>query len=59
MRATRIAQLAELKERVGHGGASQRAAEYILHVLEARHPAALRSHFAVAESAGHLTRDAA
>jgi len=59
MRASRIAQLAELKERVGHGGASQRAAEYILHVLEASQRPALRTHFAFADRAGQLSRDAA
>ena len=34
-RAARVAQLAELKERVGHGGASRRAADYMLDVLDA------------------------
>ena len=38
-RAARVAQLAELKERVGHGGASQRAADYMLDVLDRRPPA--------------------
>jgi lipid-A-disaccharide synthase len=34
-RAERVAQLAALKEKVGHGGASQRAADYILGILSA------------------------
>jgi lipid-A-disaccharide synthase len=44
-RTTRIGQLAELKERVGHGGASRRAADYILNELDARQRPALRTHF--------------
>jgi lipid-A-disaccharide synthase len=35
-RAAKVAQLAELKARVAHGGASARAAEYILNVLLGR-----------------------
>lgn len=31
----RVSQLAALKEQVGHGGASSRAADYMLHVLDA------------------------
>ena len=34
-RSARVAQLAELKEHVGHGGASQRAADYMLNELDA------------------------
>jgi lipid-A-disaccharide synthase len=45
LRAERVAQLAELKQRIAHGGASQRAAEYLLNVLDARRPAALRTHY--------------
>jgi lipid-A-disaccharide synthase len=44
-RVTRIAQLAKLKEEVGHGGASSRAAEYIVRALDARRPPKLRTHF--------------
>jgi len=44
-RTGRIGQLAELKERVGHGGASRRAADYMLDVLDARQRPALRTHF--------------
>jgi lipid-A-disaccharide synthase len=43
-RAVRISQLAELKARVGHGGASQRAADYMLKILDARPKPALRTH---------------
>lgn len=43
-RAARVAQLAELKDRVGHGGASQRAANYMLRVLDARQKPTLRTH---------------
>jgi lipid-A-disaccharide synthase len=42
-RATRVGQLAELKERVGHGGASGRAADYILDELASRRRKAVRS----------------
>lgn len=34
--AARVAQLAALKNQVGHGGASSRAADYMLHVLGAQ-----------------------
>lgn len=40
-----IARLAELKERVGHGGASRRAAEYILAHLPLQRTAVPRPHF--------------
>jgi lipid-A-disaccharide synthase len=58
-RANRVAQLAELNERVGHGGASQRAAEYILHALKTRQGSALRTHFPFVNAAQQLARDAA
>lgn len=44
-RAERVAQLAALKDQIGAGGASQRAAEYVLNVLEARRRPVLRTHF--------------
>lgn len=44
-RQARVAELAKLKERVGHGGASSRAAEYIIHALDARRQPRLRTHF--------------
>jgi lipid-A-disaccharide synthase len=42
-RAARVGQLAELKERVGHGGASSRAADYILDALAMRQRKSLRT----------------
>jgi hypothetical protein len=53
-----VAQLAELKERVGHGGASLRAADYILQTLSAQQKGALRTHYPFAARAGSA-RDAA
>jgi lipid-A-disaccharide synthase len=58
-RAERAAQLTALKERVGHGGASCRAADYILHVLESRRPVPLRTHYPFAEQTHPAVRDAA
>jgi len=43
-RACLVAKMAELKERVGQGGASLRAAEYILAALENRSRPVLRTH---------------
>jgi lipid-A-disaccharide synthase len=43
-RATRISQLTKLKERVGHGGASVRAADYLLNTLDSRRRPVLRTH---------------
>ncbi len=51
-----VAELAKLKARVAHGGASRAAAEYILRVLDQRDRAVPRPHFrpgmAVASSGG-------
>src|SRR4051812_44949495 len=58
-RESRVVQMRELKERVGHGGASHRAADYILHVLETLRRPALRTHFPFREPAELLDRDAA
>jgi lipid A disaccharide synthetase len=44
-RTARVAQLAQLKEHVGHGGASRRAAGYILDALAAYRRPALRTHY--------------
>jgi lipid-A-disaccharide synthase len=44
-RAARVAALARLKAEVGHGGASTRAAEYILEKLAARPRTVPRPHF--------------
>ena len=54
----RVAQLAELKERVGHGGASRRAADYMLDVLDARQPAGAADALSV-RRAGRRKRSAA
>ena len=59
-RTERIAQLAALKEVVGHGGASRRAADYILHELDrAARPAVLRTHFPFAARLEEASRGAA
>ena len=44
-REARVAELAQLKARVGHGGASSRAAEYILKILADRPQVVPRPHF--------------
>ncbi len=44
-RTARVAQLADLKEHVGHGGASCRAADYILNTLDSRRRSPLRTHY--------------
>ena len=44
-RSARIAQLNALKDKVAHGGASSRAAQYILDVLAKRHPPVPKPHF--------------
>jgi lipid-A-disaccharide synthase len=58
-RAARVAQLAELKERVGHGGASLRAADYMLHILNSRRKPALRAHYPFAAATPDAAREAA
>jgi lipid-A-disaccharide synthase len=58
-RSERIAQLAELKEQVGHGGASQRAADYLLNVLDAGRRPVLRTHYPFADRRSVAARDAA
>jgi lipid-A-disaccharide synthase len=58
-RATRVAQLTELKERVGHGGASCRAADYMLDVLDSSQRPALRTHHAFEAPPEETVRGAA
>jgi lipid-A-disaccharide synthase len=59
-RSERVAQLAALKDVVGHGGASHRAADYILHELDrASHQPALRTHFPFAARLEEAGRGAA
>jgi lipid-A-disaccharide synthase len=59
MRAARVGQLAELKERVGHGGASRQAADYIVDALDSRRQPVLRTHFPFAERMDEVVRGAA
>ncbi len=58
-RAERVAQLAALKEQIGAGGASQRAAEYMLDVLDARRQPVLRTHYPFATQFEQAVRGAA
>jgi len=58
-RAARVGQLAELKERVGHGGASHRAADYLLDVLDGRTHPILRTHYPFATDVETAVRGAA
>jgi lipid-A-disaccharide synthase len=58
-RDRRVRELTGLRERVGHGGASHRAADYILSVLEARRPPALRTHYLFATGSEEAIRGAA
>jgi lipid-A-disaccharide synthase len=58
-RAARVAQLAELKQRVGHGGASCCASDYMLKVLDSRELPALQTHHSFAATAAEAVRDAA
>ena len=58
-RAARIAELTALKDRVGHGGASSRAAEYMLNTLDASCRPALRTHYSFAAAPEKEVRDAA
>jgi lipid-A-disaccharide synthase len=58
-RAETVSQLAELKKRVGHGGASRQAATYLIEVLDGRHRPALRTNFPFAERIAEAVRGAA
>jgi lipid-A-disaccharide synthase len=58
-RAVRVDQLAKLKGRVGHGGASHRAVDYLLGVLEARQRPVLKTHHPFADRRHEATRGAA
>jgi lipid-A-disaccharide synthase len=58
-RLSRVAELAELRDRVGHGGASSRAANYVLDVLATRRPPVLRTHFAFETRLEEAARGAA
>jgi lipid-A-disaccharide synthase len=58
-RAARVSQLAELKERVGYGGASRRAADYLVAEFEKRSRPVLRTHFLFAAQSDAAARGAA
>jgi lipid-A-disaccharide synthase len=58
-RAARAYQLAALKEQVGHGGASSQAADYMINALDARRPAALRTHQSFVPLHAPIVREAA
>jgi lipid-A-disaccharide synthase len=49
-RTRRVSELAGLKQRVGHGGASLRAADYMLQVLDSRRKVVLRTHYPFAQT---------
>jgi lipid-A-disaccharide synthase len=60
VRDARIAQLAALKEQVGYGGASKRAADYMLAELDSvGQPRMLRTHFPFATGLEEASRGAA
>jgi lipid-A-disaccharide synthase len=58
-RAACITQMTNLKQRVGHGGASRRAAEYLLNVMDARRRPDLKTHFPFAAGREEAARGAA
>ena len=58
-RAARVSQLAAVKERVGNGGASCRAAEYLLAELDSRTKTALKTHFPFGDQQANEVRGAA
>jgi hypothetical protein len=58
-REARVWQLAELKERVGYGGASRRAADYLIAQLEKRRRPTLHTHFPFAGQLDTASRGAA
>jgi lipid-A-disaccharide synthase len=58
-RINRIDQLCALRDRVGHGGASRRGAEYIVAELESRSKKPLRTHYAFETKMAATLRPAA
>jgi lipid-A-disaccharide synthase len=58
-RAARVRELTELKERLANGGASLRAADYLLRILAARKPTSLKTHYQFAARSEVLRRGAA
>ena len=57
--AARVAQLTELRERVGHGGASLRAANYMLQTLDSLRKPGLRTHHSFGPTGPAAMREAA
>jgi lipid-A-disaccharide synthase len=55
-RTARVEALADLKAQVSHGGASRRAAEYILHTLAQRPRCIPKPHFIAHPSAAATNR---
>jgi len=58
-RTARVAELAALKEHVGHGGASRRAADYVLDALDSRRGVPLRTHYSFDAPREEFAREAA
>ncbi len=58
-RTALVAELAALKENVGHGGASRRAADYVLDALDARCRPVLRTHYTFDTQVEEAVRGAA
>ena len=58
-RQERVAQLTKLKDRLAQGGASSRAAEYILRELSNRQVKSLRTHYRFAAQMDIACRGAA
>src|SRR5262245_13659010 len=58
-RAARVSQLEHLKDRLAHGGASKRAADYLLDTLDSRPKRTLRTHYQFADRPAELVRGAA
>jgi lipid-A-disaccharide synthase len=58
-RQARVGQMAALKEQVGHGGASRRAADYLVSALDACRRPALRTHFRFDSRRAEAIRSAA
>lgn len=58
-REARVAQLAALKEQVGHGGASSQAADYMIKAIDACRPGPLRTHHSFDVPRSQPVREAA
>jgi lipid-A-disaccharide synthase len=58
-RKERVSEMAALREKVGHGGASAKAAEYLLDAMDRRPRRLLRTHFSFAGRLEEAARGAA